>query len=327
MTSRPTWIARWGLLGLLLAIVVASIASLLIGAGELGGDGGPDYLVISRIPRTVSLLLAGASLALAGMIMQLLARNRFVEPSTAGTVDSAALGIVLVMVLAPGMAVTGKLLVGTLAALAGTAVFMLILRRIPLRDPLVVPLIGIMLGGVIGAATTFLAYRFDLLQSLAALQQANFGGVIQGRYELLWLVAVLAVVAFIAADRFTVAGLGDSFATNLGLNYGRTVALGLVIVAMTVAVVVVHVGAVPFIGLVVPNLVAMALGDNVRRTAPWVAALGALAVLASDLVGRVIRHPFEMPAGLVLSVVGAAVFLVILLRPAKRGARRVCAAR
>lgn len=320
-TPERSRIARWSLAGLLLAIAAASVASLLVGAGDLAasasGDA-PDYFWISRVPRTVSLILAGASLALAGMIMQLIARNRFVEPSTAGTVDSAALGVVLVMILAPGLPVIGKLLVGMLAALAGTALFMIILRRIPLRDPLVVPLIGIMLGGVIGAASTFLAYRFNLMQSLAALQQANFGGVLQGRYELLWLVAVLAAVAFIAADRFTVAGLGDSFATNLGLNYGRVVALALVIVSITVATVVVHVGAIPFIGLVVPNIVAIVLGDNVRRTAPWVAALGALAVLASDLLGRIIRYPFELPAGLVLSVAGAAIFLVVLLRPQRR---------
>ena len=322
MPSRSTRSAAWGLAGLLAAIVVVGVASLLLGAGELGGEASPDYFWISRVPRTASLLLAGASLALAGMIMQLIARNRFVEPSTAGTTDSAALGIVLVMILAPGIPVAGKLAIGVLAALAGTGLFMLILRRMPLRDPLVVPLVGIMLGGVIGAAATFLAYRFDLMQSLAALQQANFGGVLQGRYELLWLVAVLAVVAFVAADRFTVVGLGDSFATNLGLHYGRVVMLGLLIVSITVATVVVHVGAVPFIGLVVPNLVALWFGDNVKRTAPWVAALGAFAVLAADVVGRLIRFPFEMPAGLILSVVGAAVFLVILLRRPRRGVSR-----
>ena len=318
MIDRSPRIAGWSLAGLLLAIGAASVASLLIGAGDLGASGAPDFFWVSRVPRTVSLVLAGASLALTGMIMQLISRNRFVEPSTAGTVDAAALGVVLVMILAPGLPVIGKLLVGMLAALAGTGLFMLILRRIPLRDPLMVPLIGIMLGGVIGAAATFLAYRFNLLQSLAALQQANFGGVLQGRYELLWLVALLAVVAFVAADRFTVAGLGDAFATNLGLNYGRVVALALVIVSITVATVIVHVGAVPFIGLIVPNLVAMTLGDNVRRTAPWIAALGALAVLVCDLIGRLVRFPFEMPAGLIMSVVGAAVFLVVLLRPQRR---------
>lgn len=311
--------AAWGLAALALAIAAASVASLLVGAGDLAAAGeGPDYLWVSRVPRTASLLLAGASLALAGMIMQLIARNRFVEPSTAGTVDSAALGVVLVMVLAPGLPVFAKLLVGVVSALAGTALFMLILRRLPLRDPLVVPLVGIMLGGVIGAASTFLAYRFDLLQSLAALQQANFGAVLQGRYEILWLVALLAAVTFAVADRFTVAGLGDDFAANLGLDYRRVVALALLIVSITVAAVVVHVGAIPFIGLVVPNLVAMTLGDNVRRTAPWVAALGALAVVSCDLVGRVVRYPFEVPAGLVLSVTGAAVFLVVLLRPERR---------
>ena len=317
MTKLRSFAARWGLpiLGVLTALV--GVCSLFVGAGGATGttpDGSVGYFWSSRFPRTAALLLAGSAMALSGMIMQMLARNRFAEPSTAGTVDSATLGVLIVMAINPGMPVSLKMLVGTVAALAGTGLFMLILRRIPLRDPLIVPLIGIMLGGVIGALSSYLAYQLDLLQALSAMSTANFATMIEGRYELMWLALALSLAAYFTADRFTVAGLGDDLTTNLGLNYGRIVTIGLLIVAMNTALVVVHVGSIPFIGLIVPNLVAGLLGDNLRRTAPWCALLGAVLVVGCDIIGRIVNWPYEVPLGLIMSVVGAGIFLAILLR-------------
>ncbi|MBE2183161.1 MAG: ABC transporter permease [Anaerolineae bacterium] len=273
-----------------------------------------QVLLISRIPRTLAILLAGGSMALVGMIMQILARNRFVEPSTAGTVESAGLGLLVVTVLAPEMPIFGKMLVASLFALMGTFLFLRILRSIPLRSVLVVPLVGIVLGGVIGAITTFFAYRLDLLQSLNAWLTGSFAGILSGRYELLWISLVLMIAAYIAADRFTVAGMGQDFTTNLGLNYNRVMTLGLIIVSMVTAVVVVTVGMIPFLGLIVPNVVRQMQGDNVRRTAPWVIVIGAGFVLVCDMIGRVIRFPYEIPIGVVVGVVGSILFLFMLLR-------------
>lgn len=317
-----------GVVGLL------AVASLFVGVGDVtpadlaravvSGDteSRHDLLLVlaSRIPRTIAIILAGAGMAIAGQIMQLLSRNRFVEPSTAGTVESAALGILAVTILAPSSSVMVKMLVATVTALAGTALFLRILRHVPLRSVLVVPLVGLMLGGIINAVSTFFAYRLDLLQSLNTWMTGDFSGVLRGRYELLWLTFALTVVAFVVADRFTVAGMGQDFATSLGMNYRGVLALGLSIVAMVTAVIVVTVGAIPFLGLVVPNVVALIFGDNLRRTAPWVALGGAAFVLVCDLVGRIIRFPYEVPIGVVVGVVGSALFLVLLLR---RGGVRV----
>lgn len=318
MPNTRTALVRRGLWGLLLTVVLLATVSTLVGAGTLGAEGAPDFLGVSRLPRTLSLILAGSAIAISGMLMQILSRNRFVEPATAGTNEAAALGVVAISILIPGVPVAVRLIAAALAALLGTGLFMLVLRRVPLRDPLIVPLLGIMLGGVIGAATTMLAIRHDLMQSLSALSTANFAGVLEGRYELLWLVGALALLAFFAADRFTVAGLGSDVATNLGVHSGRVLALGLGVVSMTVAVVVVHVGALPFLGLIVPNAVSMLLGDNVRRTAPWVALSGAALTLLCDLIGRLVVYPFEVPAGLVMSVLGAILFLVMLIRKGRR---------
>jgi iron complex transport system permease protein len=310
------------ILTLLLALTLA-IVSLFVGVSNVSlatlfaPDTSADalrVLLVSRIPRTLALILAGSSMAIAGLIMQMLVRNRFVEPSTAGTTESAGLGLLTVTLLAPETPIFGKMLVAAAFALAGTALFLRILRQVPLRDVLLVPLIGIMLGGVISAVTTFFAYRFDLLQSLGAWMTGDFSGVLRGRYELLWIGCVLAIAAYLAADRFTVAGMGRDFTTNLGLNYRRVMALGLTIVSLVSAVVVVTVGMIPFLGLIVPNVVSLMIGDNMRRSVPWVATLGAVFVLACDIIGRTVRAPYEVPIGTVVGVIGSALFLYLLLR-------------
>jgi len=312
-----------GLVAAALLLAVLALTSVFVGVGDVSfgtlfgqeaSGQAQQLLLVSRIPRTLAIVLAGMSMAVAGMIMQMLTRNRFVEPSTAGTAESASLGILAVTLLAPELPVFVKMLVASVFALAGTALFLRILRAVPLRSILIVPLIGIMLGGVISAITTFIAYRFDLLQSLNAWMTGDFSGVLRGRYELLWLSFALTVVAYTAAHRFTVAGMGEDFTTNLGLNYKAVLRLGLVIVSLVTAAVVVTVGMIPFLGLIVPNVVSMVMGDNMRRSLPWVALLGAALVLACDIAGRLIRYPYEIPIGTTMGVVGSALFLYLLLR-------------
>lgn len=273
-----------------------------------------QVLLISRVPRTLAIVLSGSAMAVAGLVMQMIVRNRFVEPSTAGTSESASLGFLAATLLVPSWPLMGKMLVAAGFALAGTALFLRILKAVPLREVMLVPLVGIMLGGVIGAVTSFIAYRYELLPSLLAWNMGDFSGVLRGRYELLWIGLGCAVLAYIAADRFTVAGMGRDFTTNLGLNYQRVMVLGLIIVSLVSAAVLVTAGSIPFLGLIVPNLVSLMVGDNMRRTVPWVAITGAAFVLACDILGRVIRYPYEIPISVVVGVIGSAVFLYLLLR-------------
>ncbi|WP_082178097.1 ABC transporter permease [Arthrobacter sp. ZBG10] len=310
-----------GLAAAVAGVLALAAASMFIGVSDVslpallsGDQATAEVFWISRVPRTLAVVLAGMAVAVAGLIMQLMARNRFVEPSTVGTVEAATLGILVVTAFAPAAPMLVKMLVASGFALLGTALFLAILRRLPVRNTLLIPLVGIMLGGVIAAVTTFFAYRFDLLQTLSNWMIGDFSGVLRGRYELLWIVAVLMLVGLLAADRFTVAGMGQDFTTNLGLNYARTMRLGLVIVSLISAVVVTTVGAVPFLGLVVPNIVSLVFGDNLRRSVPWTALMGATFVLACDIIGRTIRYPYEVPVGMVMSVVGAIVFLILILK-------------
>ena len=304
-------------------MVVLGITSLFIGVSNVSLStllsGGEEnralfILLVSRIPRTLALILTGCSLAIAGLVMQIIVRNRFVEPSTVGTSEAATFGFLLVTLLFPAWPLMGKMLVAAACALGGTALFLRLLKFVPPREVMLVPLVGIMLSGVIGAITTFLAYRAELMPSLLAWSMGDFSGVLRGRYELLWFGLGATILAWLAADRLTVAGMGEDFTTNLGLNYKHVMTLGLIIVSVVSAVALVSVGGIPFLGLIVPNIVSLMVGDNMRISVPWVAVMGATFVLACDILGRVIRYPYEIPISVVVGVIGSAIFLHLLLR-------------
>lgn len=301
-------------------LLIMSVISLFIGAGNLTlsdlwiDSTMREIFFVSRVPRTVALLFAGSAMSVAGLIMQLLTQNRFVEPTLVGTTQSASLGLLIMMVLAPSASVMTKMVVASLFAMAGTMIFMVISRKIIFKSALMVPLIGIMLGAVISAITTFFAMYFDLLQSLGGWESGDFSGILQGRYELLWLVGGLTLLACWSADQFTVAGLGRDFSVNVGLNYRRVMLTGLIVIALIGGIVVVVVGVLPFLGLIVPNIVSLLFGDNVRKTIPWICLFGSGLVLICDIIGRLIRYPFEIPVSVILGVVGAIIFLILLSR-------------
>ena len=325
--SAPTVTVRdkgrlfdWKLLLGFLGVGVLLTLSLFTGVFDIfGGEAGWEMFNITRIPRTVALVLAGAAMAMSGLVMQLLTQNRFVEPTTIGTTEWAGLGLMIMMIVAPGAGLMPRMIGAIVAAFVGTLIFFLFLRRVQLTSSLIVPIVGIMLGAVVGAITTYLALATDLLQSMGIWFAGSFTSAIRGQYEVLWIVAIVAVAVFVAADRFTVAGLGEDVATNVGLDYNRIILLGTGLIAIATGVVTVVVGNLPFLGLIVPNIVSMIRGDDLRSNLPWVCLLGVAIVTVCDLVGRTIIAPFEVPVSLILGVVGAVVFVLLLLRQRRRG--------
>lgn len=313
------WRKTWPLLlaivftfGLLTVSVFTGVADLTDTEGR-----GHEFLQLTRVPRTVALVLAGASMSMAGLVMQLMTQNRFVEPTTVGTTEWAGLGLLLTYVLLPSPGIMTRMVVAIVFAFIGTMVFFAFLRRVALKSSLIVPIVGIMFGAVVSAVSTFIALQFDLLQMLGSWFAGRFTGVEVGRYEPLWIVLVIAAVVVLIADRFTVAGLGKDIATNVGLNYERIVFLGVGLVAIVTGVVTVVIGSLPFLGLIVPNLVSMVRGDNLRTNIPWVFLTGIWIVTICDIIGRVVIMPFEVPVSLVLGVVGSAVFIFLLVRQRK----------
>ena len=300
-------------------VAMLLIASLFTGVYDIfGADNGQEMFAITRVPRTIALVLAGAAMAMSGLVMQLLTQNRFVEPTTTGTTEWAGLGLLTVMILFPGASILARMSGAVVAAFIGTGVFFLFLRRVTLRSSLIVPIVGIMLGSVVGAISTYVALSTDMLQSLSVWFAGSFTSVMRGQYELLWIVALVVVVIFIFADRLTVAGLGQDIATNVGVNYNQILLIGTALIAVATGVVTVVVGNLPFLGLIVPNIVSMFRGDDLRSNLPWVCLLGIAIVTACDIVGRTIIMPFEVPVSLILGIVGAIVFIALLLKQRRR---------
>ncbi|HIY86391.1 MAG TPA: iron chelate uptake ABC transporter family permease subunit [Candidatus Yaniella excrementavium] len=295
------------------------IASLFIGVYDLNSEGGGEMFWITRVPRTIALILSGASMAVVGLIMQLMTQNRFVEPSTTGTIEWAGLGLILTYVIVPQPSLTLRMIVAIVFSLIGTLIFFGFLQRVALKSSLVVPIVGLMLGAVVGAVSTFVALQTDMLQNLGIWFAGSFTSVTKGRYELLWIVALMTIIVYFIADRFTVAGLGQEIATSVGLNYRAVVLTGILIVAVVTGVVSVVVGSLPFLGLVVPNIVSMFRGDNLRSNLPWVMLVGIVVITLTDIIGRTIIMPFEIPVSMILGVLGATVFVYLIVKRGRRG--------
>ncbi len=275
--------------------------------------------LITRVPRTLALVLAGSAMAVSGLVLQQLTQNRFVEPTTSGTSEWAALGLLLSVILLPSAGIATRMAIASLAAFAGTMVFLAVLRRVQVRSTLVVPVVGIMLGAVVSSVTTLIAVSTNYLQLLGTWFMGSFTSVVRGQYEVLWVVAAVCVAIFVLADRLTVAGLGRDVATGLGLRYDRLILVGTALVAVASGVTTVVVGFLPFLGLVVPNVVSLLRGDDLRSNLPWVCLGGVALVTACDLVGRTVRMPFEVPVAMVLGLVGGAAFIALVLRVRRRG--------
>ena len=297
-----------------LVLLVAMAVSIAIGVKNLDWS----LFWISRLPRTLAIVLVGASLSVAGLIMQLAVHNRFVEPNTAGTAQGAMLGIVATTLLVPHWPLLANMAVAASCAFAAMLGFLAIARRVPPQEPLLLPLVGLIYGSIIASIAFF--YQYAALQLLTTWLSGDFSAVLRGRYELLWLGGAIAALLYWFADRLTIIGMGEQMSKSLGLPYRQLVVLAMAAVSLMTALVVITVGSIAFLGLVMPNIVRRFSGDNLRRSLPWVAWLGALLLLIADIIARLVRFPYEVPVSTVFGIIGAVLFFYLLLKPVRHAA-------
>ncbi|WP_282156030.1 ABC transporter permease [Cytobacillus gottheilii] len=305
----------------ILAIIVVlglGVISLFTGVYDISGqEDGMEMFFITRVPRTVALMLTGAAMAMAGLVMQLITQNRLVEPTTTGTIEWAGLGLLVVYLFVPGPSLVLRMTGAIIFSFVGTMIFFLFLRRVRLRSSLIVPIIGLMLGAVISAVSTFLGLFFQMSQVIEGWFVGSFASVQAGRYEYLWIIVIVTVLIFIYANRLTLAGLGEDVATSLGVNYNTLILLANGLIAVAVGIVAAVIGNLPFLGLIVPNIISMIRGDDLRSNLPWVCLIGMGTITLCDIISRTIIMPFEVPVSLILGSVGSVVFISILLRQRK----------
>lgn len=311
---------------LIILLCILSFISLFIGVTDiriqdiLGGDTKQlQMLFISRLPRLLAILCTGVGMSVAGLLMQKLCMNKFVSPTTGATISSAQLGILIALLFFPASTLWERTFFAFLAAMVGTWIFVYFIQKIQFKDVIMVPLVGIMFGNIIGGITNYLAYRYEMTQALSSWLVGHFSLVIRGRYEIVFFIVPLVFLAFIYANHFNIVGMGKNFSKNLGINYNFVMFGGLSIAAMITASIVVIVGSISYIGLIVPNLVAMIKGDKIRGTLIDTAVFGALFVLICDMFGRVIIYPYELPIELIIGVLGSLIFIGLLFYRLRNG--------
>ena len=311
-------------IGYIVIYLIIVFLSLHIGTTTLSwgniirGQGNDAFLLVSaRIPRTITVLLSGAGLSLSGLVMQNLTQNRFAAPDTIGTVESAKLGMLIGMIAFPGITTSWRMLVTFLFASGGSLLFLYVSSHFPFKSQMLIPLLGIMFGNIIGGFSSFLAFRYDVLQNISAWLQGNFSLVIEGQYELIYLSLFLIVGLYFFADYITIARFGKDAAQSLGLPFEAVQVVGTLLVAITVSVILVTAGNLPFLGVIIPNLIAMRFGDNIRNTHQKVALFGGFFLLSCDLISRTLIAPYEIPVELILGIVAGLIFLRILFKEVK----------
>lgn len=311
------------LLGFVFVLLIFSWISLFTGVRdihyfELWHD--QDKLLVflnSRIPRTLALVLIGSGSGIAGLIMQQLSQNRFVSPTTSGALDAAKMGVLMALIWIPDVSLMGRLFFSLGFTFLFSMLFILFVSKIQIKNNVFIPLVGIMFGSILNAVSTFFAFKNNIVQNVQEWLLGDFSAILQGQYEAIYFILPAVVVAYFYAEKFTLAGMGHSFAVNLGMSYTSIVNIGLLTVSLVVSVSVITVGVIPFVGLIVPNIVRLFIGDNIRKSLPIIAFSGAIFLLFCDILGRIIVYPYEIPIGVTVGVIGGILFLVLILK--KRG--------
>lgn len=295
----------FGMISLFIGVISINVKDILnLNSTQL------EIITLTRIPRLIAILLTGMSLSICGLIMQQLTQNKFVSPTTAGTMDCAKFGILISLIFFTGASFFTQAIIASIFALLGSFIFIQILGKIKLKDVIFVPLIGLMFGGIISAITTFFAYALNYIQNIQGWLQGSMANVMQGNYELLYISLPLFILAYFLAHKITIVGMGEDIALNLGI----ILFLGLMIVSIITSLVIVSVGIIPFLGLIIPNLVALYLGDNLRKNLIYIALCGALFLLVCDIISRLVIFPFEMPLSITTGVLGSLIFIFLLLK-------------
>ena len=315
---------------LAIILIILSICSLFIGVIDIellslfsGDIEHLEIFFVSRLPRLLAILCTGMGMSVAGLIMQQLCMNKFISPTTGATISSAQLGILIALLFLPNSTLWSRAIFAFVTAILGTWVFVWFVQKMQFKDVVMVPLVGIMFGNVIGGITSYIAYKYELTQALSSWLVGHFSLVLKGRYEIVYLCVPLIILAFIFANHFNIVGMGKSFSKNLGVNYNLLLFSGLTIAAMITASVVVVVGAISYIGLIVPNIVAMFKGDKIRGTLIDTALFGGIFVLVCDMIARIVIAPYELPIELIIGIIGSVLFVGLLLYRLQYGRKSV----
>ena len=271
-------------------------------------------LYFVRLPRTAAAVLAGAALGVAGALIQSVLNNAMASPNVIGVNAGAGLGALLAASLVPGAAalLPGAAFAGALAA----ALFIWMLAAVAGLSRTTLILAGVTVSSILTACMNTLKLLFpDVAVGSTAFLLGTLSGVTTAQLQraLPWLAAGFVLAALLAAD-LNVLQLGEDMAAGLGLPVARVRFAALLTAALLAGAAVSFAGLLGFVGLLAPHIARRLVGGDNRRLLPVTALASADLMLLCDVAARVLFAPFELPVGVLLSLVGGPFFLFLLLR-------------
>ncbi|MBD0383986.1 iron ABC transporter permease [Paenibacillus sedimenti] len=313
------------------ALCILILAGLMAGAMKLpltevwavitggGSDISKNIVFELRLPRMLVAALAGAVLAVAGVMMQGAVRNPLADPSVVGVTAGAGFGALLLLVIwpqAPGSMLPAAALAG--AVMAAGSVYAISWRKG--LNPVVLALVGIAVSAVGSAGIQFLVIKSGIAAApaLAWLAGSTYA---RGWEELIRLsipAVLLLPAAWVLGRKVDLLAFGDQISLGLGLKLQRTRLTAAIIGVALAAVAVAGVGTVGFIGLLAPHVVRLFVGQNHRQSVLLSSIIGALLLVGADIIGKVIISPKEVPSGIVVALIGTPYLLLLMYRSAVR---------
>ena len=312
---------------LFILLILSIIAALCIGSVRLNfvdiinGKNGMDIdiLLHLRLPRVLGAVLAGAALSTAGVIIQAVLSNHMASPNIIGVNSGAGLGAVIVLCIFPS-AISFLPLAAFLGALFSCLIIYIISRNAS-TDRISIALIGIAIGSILSGVINFIKSLFpNTAYDTQMYSIGSLSGVSNSLLAFAFISIILTIFITLVFSRYLdILSLGDSSAHSLGLNVKNTKLLMLTLSAILAGSAVSFAGLIGFVGLLVPHIARRIVGTSHKKLVPSSAIIGAILVVLCDLLGRTLFSPYEIPVGIILSLIGGPFFIFLILIKKGRG--------
>lgn len=279
----------------------------------------PEHIIfISHLARVLVAVSVGASLALAGFIMQLQYKNDLADPTLMGVSDGSALAIVIGMIFMPNLTMLGRIIFSVIGSFLAYIIISYIYKIVFLgQSRLTFPLIGIVISMLLSSMTTFLVSYYNIAQSVNSWYNSRLYRVSFSDVVYFWPILLLLIFLIVLLRKqMDIYSYGHSITTSIGMERIHWENFYSVCVVILTGVSVAIVGRIAFVGLVIPHIVKLSIGKKYAASVFFVPLTGGIFVLMSDYLSRYINYPFETPIGVVIALVGVPIFLYLIRRGA-----------
>ncbi|MFJ7974195.1 FecCD family ABC transporter permease [Peribacillus sp. NPDC096379] len=268
-----------------------------------------------RLPRVLLAMIIGANIAISGALLQAVMGNPLADPGLTGVTSGAAVCVLLIMLAAPEYTQFIPIAAFVGGVFAATIVYALAWRKNGI-SPITIILSGVAVNALCGGVIGYLSIIYsDRLPS--AVQWLNGSLAAKGN-NALFMVFPYAIagwiLSFFAIRKVNIIKLGDQVASNLGENVHRIRIVLSLLAVFLAAISVAAIGMIGFVGLIVPHMARLLVGSDYKYLLPMSMALGALVLLLADTGGRTLFAPLEVPAGILMAVIGGPYFLYLMRR-------------